>query len=185
MTTTIKTVQVTPRLFKGDQGSPIYLGMLLEDDNSKLVSAACRDLISYSRVVNPRNPLTVITNIPSVLKHMQASVSFEVEQYTPFLSGNFNELPEDIRQHLLQCKVWKAYWYSRKFNAPPTAEHFYETRVFNPNVEKIVIRKDDPRYPCIDRPNDERIVPPGLSPSINKIPPRGTGSPSLIPNFFW
>lgn len=148
-----------PRELKGDVGSMVYLGMLLESEDPRVVQAAVRDLHAYRATIDTRNRLVVATNAPDLLKPTadtlgEISVVLYLETQAP----------------RLEFQVWKAYYVTTEPTPPSHASLFFSSRVGTD--DQHVLRFDKGFSPVPDEPAGVREVPPGASLTINKIPPR-------------
>ena len=159
------------------------IGILLESATPAEVNRASLDLIAFKQT-NPGHHMQVMTNFPSEFVGIGRVLGFHVMSL-PDLSPSSTSSMNVQQKAFLQCfDTWKAYYSHRKPAPPSIAAHFYHTRVAVPDVEKVRISIGDPHYPVIERPANERLVPPGTTPNINKIPPRHNMN-NWLPNPFW
>ena len=84
--------------------------------------------------------------------------------------------------------VWKVYFYKDEPQLPPYASNIFRKNMLTPHQrKKAKLLKGAERYPSLYRASDHRMVPPGMSININKIPPRrNQNAPYTLPmNYFY
>ena len=141
----------------------VRMGVKLEKFDPTFISSCCRDVLNMVATLPANQRLVVVCEDQPTLEALQkplASTRVSLEVLT-------KDTPA--------CSAWKVYYDTER--VPPEVEglvglDIIYRKVTMPPRRKIRLIPDDARYPSLYRQSDNRIVPPGLSPNINKVPPR-------------
>lgn len=150
-------------------GSPkeeVYFGVDWDSTTIQVLNAIVMDIMSYQRFIPNTSSLVVVCKEAKFLKRVSAALNIRVE---------------DSASEQNKCSTWKLYWVEACPAVPNQATTCFEKQVTTLERNTLVMRKGDPRYPSLERPGDSRMVPPGKSPNVNRIPPRvHRGQPSVL-----
>ena len=155
----------------------VKLGVDWDKPTQRVLNAILRDALIYSRLLPPNAHLTIVSPNPNLFVGSDRVPRDDVGLYD---FGGIRFALEK-KDDATTCDVWKLYYEVKRPAIPSGAKQVYYSRVGNNGVKRIILRKDDTRYPSLENPSDQRVVPPGRSPNINKIPIRYSGNgPSMI-----
>jgi hypothetical protein len=146
----------------------VKFGVVWDKATPRVLAAILRDVMAYSRLLPPGVNLTLVTDNPMMFVGSNRVPRTEDGLYD--LGGILVGI--ERRTDGIECAAWKLYYEVKRPPIPSGAKQVYYSRVGDNGTKRIELSKDDPRYPSLHNPQDERIVPPGKSPNINKIPPR-------------
>ena len=144
----------------------VLFGVGWDQPTIQVLNAIIMDVLSYQRLVPNSAKLVVVCDDAAFLERVSGALRVEVSDSTKDKNA---------------CTVWKLYYVVDCPPSPPQAEQCYSKQVTNLEVKRLVMRQGQPRYPSLVNPGDNRMVPPGKSPNINKIPPHVPyGQPSTL-----
>jgi hypothetical protein len=149
----------------------VRIGVKLQKFDAAFISSCCRDMINMVASLNTLQRLVICCEDQATIDSLKGPLES--------LRISFEIAPKDKNL----CAVWKVY-HDDVRESPDiqdlTGKDILYRRVTPLPRHKIRLIPDDPRYPDLFRQSDNRIVPPGLSPNINRVPPRVSNN-----NFPW
>lgn len=154
-----KPKRASPEDFTREVGTPkelVYFGVDWDEKTTTILNAIATDILSYQRIVPASGRLVVVCKDAAFLKRIGDALGVDVLDGAPFHK---------------KCRVWKLYYIKARPPVPESADTCYEKQVSKPYKRVLRMTQDDSRYPSLYNPGDNRVVPPGKSPNINKIPP--------------
>lgn len=147
----------------------VRFGVAWDKPTTRVLTAILRDAFSYSKMLPPDTSLCLVSKAPEFLIGSDTVPRSEDGLY------DFGGLKLGVEKHDAAdnsgCEAWKLYYEVRRPDIPTGATQVYYQRVGNNGVKRIKLQKDAEHYPSLYNPSDNRIVPPGMSPNIQKIPP--------------
>jgi hypothetical protein len=150
----------------GTAKEQVFFGVDWDLPTIQILNAIVLDILSYQRFVPNSAELLVVCKDAKFLKRITDALHVNVTDDTSKSNA---------------CTMWKLYYVKECPPAPPQSVSCYKKQVTNLQRKKIILRQGQPRYPTLINPGDNRIVPPGKSPNINKIPPRvPNNQPSML-----
>lgn len=142
----------------GAERHEVSFGVGWDKPTIQVLNAIVMDVLAFRRLLKPNEDLLLVCQEgASFLKRVSSSIGVRL-----------SDKPADVKS----CLTWKLYWVERCPPVPPSASDCYEKRVSTNERKVLVLKRDEARYPSLFNPSDNHVVPPGLSPNINKIPPR-------------
>ena len=141
----------------GPEVTTTLLGVKWDRPLITVLNAILMDVMSYRRILKPGQRLVIACEDAGFIKRACDALGIGV-----------SEDPQDLKK----CEIWKLYYVEQCPEIPSGNVVVYEKQVDSAEVKRLVMRPGDPRYPSLFNPQDNRMVPPGKSPNINKIPPR-------------
>ena len=150
----------------GSTKEQVFFGVDWDQPTIQILNAIVMDILSYQRFLPNSAELVVVCKDTKFLNRVTGALGVKVTDNTSASND---------------CKTWKLYFVEECPPIPPQAISCFQKHVTNLKRKKIILRQGQPRYPSLVNPGDNRMLPPGKSPNINKIPPRmGNNQPSML-----
>lgn len=146
-----------PRVLVRPTRTPTYFGVAWDKDCPEVLNAITIDVLAYNRVVPNTSRLVLVCQDFGFLNPLSSVAGIEITS------------DPDLRT---ACEIWKLYYVETCPAIPSNGKHVYQKKVTNFGVNHTELNKGREGYPSLWNASDNVIVPPSLSPNINKIPPR-------------
>lgn len=137
--------------------TPVFFGVVYENLDGPMSAAILRDILSMISILDTHSQLHVVS------------------PHAEDLEARFGHGLPDVKYQNYGMDspgiIWKAYYVNSCPPHPMQRRFDYKLRIKNPE-KKTINLTDRHSYPVLERPNQERMLPPGQSPSFMRVPPR-------------